>query len=106
MSVLRSFLALAVLGSAIGALALSPSFAGAAEADESSLQLKEGPDRQLVQTLCSQCHSVDYILTNTPILDRKGWEAAVNKMINLLGAPIKAEDVPKIVGYLAHNYGK
>ena len=43
---------------------------------------------------------------NSPFLDRKGWEAEVGKMIKAFGAPVKAEDVPAIVDYLAKNYGK
>jgi hypothetical protein len=39
-------------------------------------------------------------------LDRKGWEGSVNKMIKVMGAPIRGEDVPAIVDYLARNYGK
>ncbi len=90
-------------------LALTASYgaiARAADVDESSLKLKESPERVFVQASCGACHSVDYIQTNSVFLDRKGWEASVNKMINAFGAPIKADDVPKIVDYLAKNYGK
>ena len=84
-----------------------PAIAGAAaDVDETSIKLKEAPERIFVQASCSACHSVDYILTNSVFLDRKGWEGSVNKMINAFGAPIKAEDVPKIVDYLTRNYGK
>ena len=43
---------------------------------------------------------------NSPFLDRAGWEGSVNKMIKVFGAPIAAEDVSAIVGYLAENYGR
>jgi len=77
----------------------------AAVADESKVVLKDGPNRDLVMRSCLTCHSVDYVPLNSPFLDRKGWEATVNKMINAFGAPIKKEDVPAIVDYLSRYYG-
>ena len=43
---------------------------------------------------------------NSPFLDRKGWEAEVNKMVKAFGAPMEPEEVTRIVDYLATNYGK
>jgi hypothetical protein len=60
----------------------------------------------LVAANCSMCHSLDYIQMNSPFLDRKGWEASVNKMIRAMGAPVAEADVQKIVDYLASQYGK
>ena len=62
--------------------------------------------RQLVEANCVMCHSLDYIQMNSPFMDRKGWEASVNKMIKAFDARVKPEDVPKIVDYLAKAYGK
>ncbi len=78
----------------------------AALADESRVKLKDAPGKDLVQGSCIMCHSLDYIPMNSVFLDRKGWEATVNKMVKALGAPIAEENVPKIVDYLAENYGK
>jgi mono/diheme cytochrome c family protein len=75
-------------------------------ADESKVQLKDGAGKELVATYCAVCHSLDYIQINAPFLDRKGWEATVNKMINVMGAPIKPEDIPLILDYLSKYYGK
>ena len=75
-------------------------------ADESKVQLKEGPGKDLIATYCAECHSLDYIQINAPFLDRKGWEATVNKMINVMGAPIKPEDMPLMLDYLSKYYGK
>jgi hypothetical protein len=86
--------------------ALGLAAALAAHADESQVVLKEGPGRDVVAANCSMCHSLDYIPMNSVFLDRKGWEGSVNKMIKAMGAPIKSEDVPVIVDYLARNYGK
>ena len=75
-------------------------------ADESSIQLKEGPGKTLVSANCTMCHSLDYIQMNSGILDKSGWEKVVDKMIKVMGAPIKPEDVDSIVVYLATHYGK
>jgi len=75
-------------------------------AQESQLRLRDGPGRQLVEANCVMCHSLDYIPMNSPFLDRKGWEASVNKMIKVMGAPIAEPDAQKIVDYLAGQYGK
>jgi mono/diheme cytochrome c family protein len=89
---------LAVLG-----ILLSP----AALADDAQVvKLKEAPGRELVAANCSLCHSLDYIPMNSVFLDRKGWEGSVTKMIKVMGAPVKPEDVQKIVDYLAESYGK
>jgi mono/diheme cytochrome c family protein len=78
----------------------------AARADEKQIKLKEGPGQDLVKANCVMCHSLDYIQMNSPFMDRKGWEASVNKMIKAFDARVKPEDVPKIVDYLAKAYGK
>jgi hypothetical protein len=75
-------------------------------ADESKIQLKDGPGRIKVAQNCGNCHSLDYIPLNSVFLDRKGWEAGVAKMINAFAAPIAKEDVPEIVDYLVKNYGR
>jgi len=80
--------------------------AAPALAQESQLRLRDGPGRQLVESNCVMCHSLDYIPMNSPFLDRKGWEASVNKMIKVMGAPIAEADAQKIVDYLAGQYGK
>lgn len=81
-------------------------FTLSAFAAEGDVHLKDGPGKQLVEANCSMCHSLDYIQMNSPFLDRHGWEASVNKMINAMGAPVAETDVQKIVDYLAAHYGK
>jgi mono/diheme cytochrome c family protein len=66
---------------------------------------KPGPNLELVQGNCTACHSSDYIATQPPMKDRKGfWQAEVTKMIKVYGAPIDDADVGKIVDYLATTY--
>lgn len=77
----------------------------AANGEERPVPLKDGPGRDLVETGCAACHSLDYIPMNSPFLDRKGWQAEVDKMVNVMGAPVEAKDVPAIVDYLVAQYG-
>ena len=87
-------------------IVLSLLAAAPAPPDENRVQLKEGPSRNLVIGRCGACHSQDYIPMNSPFLDRKGWEAEVNKMVKVYGAPMEPDELNKIVDYLAANYGK
>jgi mono/diheme cytochrome c family protein len=80
--------------------------ASAAGADESQVQLADAPGKDLVVANCAICHSLDYVPMNSRFMDRKAWEASVNKMIKVMGAPISPEDAAKIVDYLSTQYGK
>jgi len=80
--------------------------AGAVFAAEGNFKLKQAPGVEQVQANCIACHSLDYIEMNSRFLDRKGWEAEVTKMMKAFGAPVKEDDVPVIVNYLAKEYGK
>lgn len=74
-------------------------------AQEEKVQLKDGPGKDKTQ-VCVACHSLDYIPMNSRFLDKGGWTATVNKMINAFGAPIAKEDVDPIASYLAAQYGR
>ena len=80
--------------------------AGIVAAQERRLELKDGPGRFQVEFNCGSCHSLDYVLMNSPFLDRNGWDGSVTKMIKVFGAPIDAGDAKLIVDYLSANYGK
>jgi mono/diheme cytochrome c family protein len=80
--------------------------ASSAAASEREVRLKDGPGKDLVLANCSVCHSVDYVPLNSPFLDRKGWQASVDKMVKVMGAPISPEDAKLIVDYLDAQYGK
>jgi mono/diheme cytochrome c family protein len=88
---------------AVALLALVP--LAAAQADESTLQLKEAPEAATVRAYCSSCHSIDYILMNAPFLKKAGWDAEVHKMMKVMGAPVPEEEAARIVEYLTKNYG-
>jgi cytochrome c5 len=91
--------------SAITSVLLAASIATAA-ADETSIRLTEGPGLTQVQASCSMCHSLDYILMNSPFQDKAAWEKTVNKMVKVMGAPLTAEDITAVVAYLDTHYGK
>lgn len=78
----------------------SPSFA-----DEKPVQLKQAPGLDKVEANCGACHSLDYIVMNSPFLNAAQWDAEVTKMINAFGAPIEAGDAKVIADYLKANYG-
>ena len=86
-------------------LALALMAAASARAEEQLVPLKEGPGQQVVEDNCGSCHSLDYLRTNSPFLDRKGWQSEVTKMTNAFGAPVTPEDAKTIVDYLVKNYG-
>ena len=79
---------------------------GVAVAQERRLDLKDAPGRAQVEANCGSCHSLDYVVMNSPFLDRNAWDGSVNKMIKVFGAPINADDAKAIVEYLNANYGK
>ncbi len=75
-------------------------------AGESQLRLIDAPGRGSVLANCSVCHSVDYVLMSAGIPDRKGWEASIAKMRNVMGAKISDADAAVILDYLAGNYAR
>jgi len=74
-------------------------------ADETSVVLAEGEGKVQVQAFCSMCHSVDYIVMNSPFQDTAAWERSVRKMVTVMGAPISDADAAIIVRYLSQHYG-
>ena len=81
-------------------------FVPTAHADEDAIKLQPGDGLDAVEQNCAACHSLDYILMNSPFLDHKGWTAEVTKMVKAYGAPIEEADQQSIIAYLAAHYGK
>jgi mono/diheme cytochrome c family protein len=80
--------------------------AGSAAADEKTVQLKQAPGLDKVESGCSGCHSLDYVPMNSPFLAPAAWDGEVAKMINAFGAPIDPADAKTIADYLKSNYGR
>jgi len=89
-----------LLAAAIALLQCAAAYAG-----EQPVSLKDAPGHDLVDNNCAACHSLDYPRTNAPFMDRKTWQAEVDKMINVFGAPIAPDEAKAIVDYLTKNYG-
>jgi hypothetical protein len=66
-------------------------------------ELAEGDGKQEVQSFCVSCHSTRYIIMQPP-LPGATWEAEVNKMMKVYGAPIPEAAAKKIAAYLQGHY--
>jgi sulfite dehydrogenase (cytochrome) subunit B len=69
-----------------------------------AVTLRDGPGKEVTGSLCGICHSLDYITTQ-PKFPRARWQAEVNKMIKVLGAPISPENADVITNYITKYYG-
>jgi len=76
-----------------------------AVAQEKPVELKKAPGLDKVEGNCSGCHSLDYIVMNSPYSNAALWDAEVAKMIKAFGAPISDADAKVIADYLKKNYG-
>ena len=88
---------------AFGVIALSVSAAAVAAGAEDS-QLKDAPGRDLTVDRCIVCHSVEYIPSNAPAMNRAAWQKTIQKMRERFGAPITDEEAKEILEYLDANY--
>ncbi len=68
-------------------------------------ELPEGPGKTAVNAACVICHSTRYI-TMQPAFPRKTWEAEVDKMRKVFGAPVSDAQASEIVTYLMSVRGK
>jgi mono/diheme cytochrome c family protein len=85
---------------------LASAFAVSAMADEKPVQLKEGPGLDKVEANCGGCHSLDYLVMNSPFPTATLWDAEVTKMIKAFGAPIEETDAKTVADYLKKYYGR
>ena len=91
-----ALLAAALLAGACGALQA----AAAAE----TTQLKDGSGRDLTTGRCVICHSLEYIPSNAPAMNRTGWQKTIQKMKDRFGAPITDAEAKQILDYLDGAY--
>jgi cytochrome c5 len=96
---------------AIAILLTSP--AQAVTLEKESIRLPESagvlpgnsPGAQAANSYCLMCHSADMVM-NQPELSKAGWLAEVNKMKDVMKAPIPEDQVSEIVDYLYSIKGK
>lgn len=103
-----ALVALAVLAAVAMAWALLPD-AAIADSQQPAppqelTQLAAGSGRDLTVSRCIVCHSLEYIPSNAPAMNRTGWEKTIQKMRDRFGAPITTEEGRQILDYLAANY--
>ena len=79
-------------------------FALPAATQEKPIGLKQAPGVDKVESNCASCHSLDYIVMNSPYPNAALWDAEVTKMIRAFGAPINEVDAKEIADYLKKNY--
>jgi cytochrome c553 len=84
---------------------LASTVAVSAAAGEESITLKQAPGLDKVETKCGGCHSLDYVVMNSPFPTAALWDSEVAKMIKAFGAPVDATDAKIIADYLKKNYG-
>ena len=64
-------------------------------------QLPDGPGKAETEKLCSQCHELSRAISLHQ--DRPGWEATINKMVNL-GAKATDIEIQQVTNYLSKNF--
>ena len=64
-----------------------------------------GPQSEIIVNNCMGCHSLDYITTQPRGKGAQFWRDAVNKMINVYGAPIDPADVDALTAALQQSHG-
>jgi sulfite dehydrogenase (cytochrome) subunit B len=83
------------------ALCRAPPWAAAAA---EITELKDAPGRDLTVGRCIICHSVEYIPSNAPAMNRGAWQKSIQKMKDRFGAPVSDEEAKQILDYLDANY--
>ena len=63
----------------------------------------DGPNVKIASQNCLACHSADMVL-DQPLLPRATWATEVAKMRATYKAPLKDDDIPLIVDYLAATH--
>src|SRR5437762_2858435 len=75
-----------------------------AQLKEETVRLKDAPGRELTEGRCNICHSLDYIPSNAPAMNRAVWQKEVQKMRDRFGGPLTDEEARQILDYLDGNY--
>jgi mono/diheme cytochrome c family protein len=100
MSGVRAWWAAGLATLALAGLGTLPRVAAGGEA----VELKDGPARDLTVGRCIICHSVEYIPSNAPAMNRAAWAKTLQKMKDRFGAPITDEEAKAILDYLDASY--
>jgi len=63
--------------------------------------LPDGSGKEIVQTACTRCHSLNQVVNSG--YTRDGWQNTIAMMVNA-GAPLTADQVGTVVDYLSKNF--
>lgn len=81
----------------------APREAGAADAATGEAAVP-GPGKELFETHCGACHSLD--LPRSQRLDRANWKWVIDDMVNQFGATWLTEEQQKLIlEYVVETYG-
>jgi competence protein ComEA len=75
--------------------------AAAALAPAAFAQIPDGPGKAETEKVCSQCHELERSVSLRQ--DRVGWQATIDKMVNL-GAKASDKELGLVLDYLAAHY--
>ena len=101
---LAAVLAAVLLAGVAGTGAAWAAAAAAAGAAAEVTELRAGPGRDLTVGRCITCHSVEYIPSNAPAMNRAAWQKSIQKMKERFGASMTDEEAKQILDYLDANY--
>ena len=79
---------------------VSPVLIAQGQQDQSPV-LPDGEGKEIVQSVCTKCHTLDRIVASGYTHD--GWQLMVNQMISN-GAKLTPEKMPTVVNYLAKSF--
>jgi sulfite dehydrogenase (cytochrome) subunit B len=94
----------ALIAAALTVAALTAAAPRIALATDEPVALADGPGRDLTIGRCIICHSIEYIPSNAPAMNRAGWQKTIQKMKERFGAPITDEESKQILDYLDGHY--
>ena len=89
--------------SVLGAVIMGVAFTLSAALPARAQGLPDGPGKETVAGICSQCHSLSFVTDSR--LTKPDWEYIVTDMIGR-GAPLMEEEIQPVIDYLAANFGR
>jgi mono/diheme cytochrome c family protein len=96
---LRRSILVSALFTAIVTISLAAGFAQ--KSDDEGTNLPEGKGKDLVASVCRQCHGLELTTSSERTLDE--WKSVVNDMVSN-GAALQEDEVETVSQYLAKNF--
>jgi virginiamycin B lyase len=89
-----------VMRSAVAAALLTASIAAHAQTQQGNVPMPEGKGKQLVEAMCSSCHSLQ-LIQNSSGYTHEQWRELTSNMVNMSGSAAQQSEV---LDYLAKNF--